>query len=292
MHHVCAGLLRQLWIEDRRQYLVLDVDVLERPVRDGRRVRHHRCDALSREPQHTVENQCVVGVVGALVMACGGERHTWVVAITQHRAYPRHVAGLLDVDPGDTGRRVRAAQDRNMSHPGGQLVHGVRLGAGHHPRRCRGTDSPLRGCRTADGRANRPVTGAPAQVAFQRISQIFGLVLGESGRRQHHSRGAKSALESRMADEAVLHGMQALLVPEATHGEDLGIGDAMRGHDARMLRCPVHQYRAGTAITGVATLFDLGVAVLAQEGTQALPGSGAGVDDVTVDLHRRPPVSS
>lgn len=74
VHQMRSGQLRHLWIEYRWQHFIFDVDVLQRPVRDGWRICHYRRDSLPREPQHPVENQRVVRVVGALVVAGGRER--------------------------------------------------------------------------------------------------------------------------------------------------------------------------------------------------------------------------
>ncbi|SIC10459.1 Uncharacterised protein [Mycobacteroides abscessus subsp. abscessus] len=69
-----------------------------------------------------------------------------------------------------------------------------------------------------------------------------------------------------MIDEIALHGMQVVLAGQAADSMNLGIGDAVRRNDAGMLGRPVHQYRAGTAVTGVATLLDLDVPMFAQKG--------------------------
>ncbi|SIK17815.1 Uncharacterised protein [Mycobacteroides abscessus subsp. abscessus] len=144
VHQMRSGQLRCLWIEYRWQHFIFDVDVLQRPVRDGRRICHYRRDSLSREPQHPVKNQRVVRVVGALMVAGGRERDPGVVPVAEHRTYSGQEASLVGVDPRDAGRRVRAAQHRNISHTGGQLIHRVRLGTGDHPRGGRGADAPPR----------------------------------------------------------------------------------------------------------------------------------------------------
>jgi hypothetical protein len=59
--------------------------------------------------------------------------------------------------------------------------------------------------------------------------------------------------------------------------------DTLCGKDARMHRVSVDQYRAGTAVAGVAALLHLVVAVVAQERAQTLSGRRVAVDGLIVD---------
>jgi hypothetical protein len=62
------------------------------------------------------------------------------------------------------------------------------------------------------GVVDRPIAGAPAQVALERMRQVRSLFFGQRGRRHDHPRGAETALEGLRIQERLLHRMQRAIL--------------------------------------------------------------------------------
>src|SRR6478735_4810255 len=149
--------------------------------------------------------------------------------------------------------------------------------------------------RIADG----AVTGTAAKVAFEAPGQVLLLLLVERGRRHHHACGAEAALEALAFHELLLDRVQLPLGTTSGGCQPLDGSDrvplgADGGIDAAVDRGPVHVHRAGAAVPAVAALLHAGVALFAQEGTQALPRAGvrAGRCSVNLDGHPQAPFES
>ena len=67
------------------------------------------------------------------------------------------------------------------------------------------------------------ITGAPTQIALQRVGQIRPSFTIERGRGHDHARGAKTALESLRPEKRLLHGMQIAIGREALNGRHVAV---------------------------------------------------------------------
>ncbi len=134
------------------------------------------------------------------------------------------------------------------------------------------------------GVIDRPVAGAAAQVALQRMGQIRLLFLGQRHRRHDHAGRAEAALEGLRVVEGLLHRMQRAARGEALDRGDLAALAAERGYQAGMERLSVDMDRAGSAIAGVAALLDAEDVEIAEERAQALSGRRLGRIGPAVDL--------
>jgi len=106
---------------------------------------------------------------------------------------------------------------------------------------------------------------------------FLALCLVQTGRGQHHSRGAEAALKALRGQEAPLHRMQFISVRtfrsrqplDRCHLASFGTES---GRDTAVDRLIAEQHRAGAAISRVAAFFDAEPAKIAQECAEALPG--------------------
>ena len=150
------------------------------------------------------------------------------------------------------------------------------------------------------GIPDRPVPGAPAQVARDRLEVeavgVGAVVLG--GHRADETRGAVAALRPAAHGHLVLHGVQRLGRAEALGGDHLLAGEGAGGQQARVDRRPAraagvvrpgHHDGAGSALALRAALLGAGEPLGAQPVQRVGPRFGAGeADDLAVDRHLRP----
>ena len=136
------------------------------------------------------------------------------------------------------------------------------------------------------------VAGATAEHAAQGILHLgfarAGVAIEKGGRRHQHTRRAHAALRSTMLQKGILQlSGNAMRGRQAFDGGDILPLDLAEGDQAGTGRLAVHQDRAGTTITGIAT--DLG-AFQAQGITQRLRKSpmrrGIHRDRATVEDER------
>jgi hypothetical protein len=112
----------------------------------------------------------------------------------------------------------------------------------------------------------------------------------------HHARRAETALETLALHELLLHGVEFGAASAGSHSQALDRGDlvpfgADGRIDAAVHRSAVHVDCARPAVAAVAALLNTEVALLAQEGPQALPGArcGSGRNAVDLDGHAQAP---
>ena len=277
VHRRCCGIGGHRRIEVGGQHVVLDHDEFGGATGDGDRVGYHCGHPLPDETHRGVEDVSVVGVVVAVVVARGRERHPRIVEVRQNCSYSGHLLGRRGIDGQDAGVRMWTPEHRDVADVVGQSIHRVRLGPGddawcgrsRHRATGRWTGISWRHLLGADhavdGVADRAVSGAPAQVALEAVRQVISLIFVESASGDDHSGGAETALEAGGVDEPLLHRMQVLWRSEPGDRGDLGVHRPERRDETRMVRLAVDQYRAGTAIACVATLLDPELALVAQE---------------------------
>lgn len=235
-------------------------------------------------------------------MPTRGEQHAGVVVVREDGVHARQGFGLRRVDRHDAGVRVRAAEDREVQQPlRPPHVERVLLASGHDRHRRRGGDrradrlTGRRAGRVRDpvqGVLDRPVPGAPAEVALQRTVPVGQGVLVERGRRDDVPGGAEAALEARGLGERTLHGVRVLRRAEPRRRGDGTTRHPVRRRDAGVDRHTVDEHRARTAVARVAALLHGRHPVLAEQGAEDLTGLRFGVHRRAVDLepHAAPPV--
>ncbi len=322
MQQGSAGGARLLRVEHGRQHLVLDPQRAAPGFGRARALGDDDGHPLADEAQDVVDHPRVVGVVGAVMVAGGGEAHGGGVGGGQHRDDSRDGRRRGRVDRHDAGVRVRRSQhpqhEGALRGPGRigrhRLVERERLEALHDPSRGRRRDrcahaaghgggvlagrvpgargAPRRGARLAHGAehrradrlADRAVARAPAEVAAQGAVEVGEVVGGQSGSGHGHARGAEAALEAEARRDRLLHRMQVVAVGQPGRRGHRAPRHPHRRDDARVHRLPVEDHAARAAVAGVAALLHLAVPVLAQEGPQRLARPRVGLDLVTVDL--------
>ena len=122
---------------------------------------------------------------------------------------------------------------------------------------------------------DRPIAGAAAEVALQRVRQIGLLRVGQRHRRHDHAGGAEAALEGLRIVKRLLHRMQFAVRGQPLDRGDLATFASERRHQTGMEGLAVDMHGAGAAIAGVAALLDAEHIEIAQEGAQALAGRRA-----------------
>src|SRR5215218_3208710 len=111
--------------------------------------------------------------------------------------------------------------------------------------------------RVLDGLDDVLITGAPAEIAFERMANLLfsriGIGLEEGSRRHDHAWGAIATLETMLFPETLLHRAELTILG---HALDSGKRFAVRlrgGDRATLDRLAVDVDRAGAAGAGVAT---------------------------------------
>ena len=165
---VGQGALR---VGHRRQRLVLDLDELQRVLRQVTAVRDDDRDALADVP-HLLRRQAAPGVprrvgaeVGHRIAQFGG------LGASDHRVHAGCGLGLVGLDPHDPGVRVRAAQHGRVQGAGGDPVGDVAAAAEQELRVLDAADrlahpAPLGGLVADGGRGGGPVDGGHEAVSF------------------------------------------------------------------------------------------------------------------------------
>ena len=128
-----ARLQRLQRIEDARQDLVLDLDELERPLRDVQRLGGHQRDRLAVEA-HLIRGQHRHIRAAALLLAglarhVGHQLDVGQVRRGEDAGDARQVARLAHVQPHDPRARLRAAEDLGVEHQRQREVARVHRGA-------------------------------------------------------------------------------------------------------------------------------------------------------------------
>jgi hypothetical protein len=162
----------------------------------------------------------------------------------QHQVYAGELGGSSGVDRHDPRVRMRATEHLEMQHGWigyGGFVEGVALGPGHDPyagwrrHRCAVRLAGLRrgGVELAGKSvADRPVAGAPAQVALQQPRQVCRLSTCDCRRGDDHPGGAEPALKPSGVDEGLLQRVQVPRRPESRDGGDFATFGSRRRNDA------------------------------------------------------------
>ena len=101
-------------------------------------------------------------------------------------------------------------------------------------------------------------TGVALNCALDVVAPRVGIAAQLSRNRHHHSRSAKSALESIVGDKRGLHGMKILSSAEAFDGNDVVAAGISRQHHAGGYRPAVEMHRAGATSAAVAYHFGTG----------------------------------
>ncbi len=160
MQQRSAGGAGLLGVEDRGQHLVVDPDAPACLLGSGGRRRDDGRDALADEPHDVVEHPGVVGVVGAVLVACGGEAGGRDVLVREHELDALDVARGIVVSI----ERMRAwacgaREHAQMQRTGHRRVERVGLGPCH--------DAPggRRFDRTAHERHRRVLVAGGPEVA-------------------------------------------------------------------------------------------------------------------------------
>ena len=288
VHGRRALLHRRLGIEHARDRLVVDVDQLHRAQR-GRLVdRDHGRDALALVADDAVGERGLVLDERAVL----GLRH---VGLRVDREHARHRGRRRGVDRDDPARRVRAAQDLAVEHPGQPHVVGVRRLAGDllvrvGARQRLAHDAVLgrpvlahlhRLAGRGHDRVDDPrVAGAAAQVAADRLAHLVlgrRRVGGQERLRGHdHPRRAVAALGREVVANACCTGSSVplwaspsivvIFVPLGLHRE----------HEARVDDVAVEVHGARRALALVARAFGAGQPeVVAQHVGQRPAGSAS-----------------
>ena len=310
------GLLRR---KHRLKKLVLH---LQRPGTGLSRAHglgHHRGNPLPDEPHHVIQHTGVIRVVSVILVLGGGEQQLRSVLMGEdrHDAGNRQCRGL--VNGHDAGMRMRRTQELHVQKArkllsrdikgvtGGSGDHGVAGGCGNvvaelsgrggnsgwwlAPRNVSSGVVLVIATVAADRVCDGAVTGAAAQIAFEVAGQVGSLLVVERCSRHHHAGGAESALEPLGLQELFLHRVQFAVLGQTLNGGDRFALGADCRVDAAVDGCAVDVHGAGTAVTAVAALFNAEVALLAEEGAEALSGAGCGLRGRTIDLncHCGPP---
>ena len=172
---------------------------------------------------------------------------------------------LVAADGEDVRVRVRRAQHLEMQKPVHRHVHRIACATGDDSlgervrhARAAGLAGNVRldGGDAGERVADRAVTGAPAQVAFEGMRQIRPLLLVECGGRHDHACGAIAALERLRIEESLLHRMQGAVLGKPFDGCDSASGGAEGRHQTRVNGCAVEPYGTGAAIARIAALLD------------------------------------
>ncbi len=149
----------------------------------------------------------------------------------------------------------------------------------------------------ADGVHDLHVTGAPADVAGQRLRDRLLVVTSRHSldvrvRGEQHAGRAEPALHPVVVDERLLHGREPLRRPDALKRRDARAVDGGHRRQARAPRLTVHEHGAGAAATlKAAGLRARDAELLAQHVQERSEQRGRNLvlDSVDVELHPQPP---
>jgi hypothetical protein len=231
-------------------------------------------DALADETERSVQDQCVVRIVGGDLVAAGGEVPGRGVLPREDAVDAGHDLCGLPVDGDDVGMGVGGAQQLHVEQAVDGLIqreaclagddcHGVRCGDVAAAGRAGLRD--LGGLAAGDGVGDGAVAGAAAEIALQSDGQIVLLGLVQRGCGHHHAGGAKAALEGLGREEGLLHRVQGFCAGQAADRGDGSAFGTEGGEEATMHGLPIDMDGAGAAIAGVAAFFNAEMPHAAQE---------------------------
>jgi hypothetical protein len=115
---------------------------------------------------------------------------------------------------------------------------------------------PRLGSGGTDGRYNVLISGAPAKIAFQPMSNFVvagvGIALNQLSRRHNHAGGAEAALKAMLLPEALLDGVQITILRHTFDSDDFAAVTLDRKQGARFYRQSIYRNGAGAAERGLA----------------------------------------
>ena len=286
---------RLFGIDDWLERLISDADPLGGAARLLRVLGRNDRDRLAEVADAVDREHRLVGELEPVGL-CARD-----VGVGQHRMDPGHADGLRDVDLGDQGVRVRAAQRVAPEHPGCEEVARVGELAGHLRDRVDPLDAfaDTAELERAGGRAHEPaasldrvedlrVPRAAAKVARQRLADlVVGRVRAarqQVGGRDHEPWRAEAALNRARLGESRLNRMQLAVLGQPLDRHELVAVRLGREDKAGADESAVEEHGAGAALALLARVLRAGEAEpLAEDVEQAFPGPDVGLEALAVD---------